>query len=87
MFKTAAGTDVQLDLNPGTHLPLQLRRELRMNSGERVRIVVDIAGYATVDELLLPRTLSLSRNGVLYSERQFVGIQINPPLTPEDFRK
>jgi hypothetical protein len=86
-FRAADGTDVFIDLDSITHLPQRLRRDLRLTDGKVVHLAVATAEYSAVDELTLPRLLTWTRDGTFDTERRFVRLALNPPITVEDFKK
>jgi hypothetical protein len=81
-FQSGKGAQTLLDLDPNTSFPAVIRWGSPTPTNS-----MQLSDYRQIDKLFIPHKLVTLRKGVVYTERQLVRVELNPPLTPEGFAK
>jgi hypothetical protein len=91
-FADPYGDELLMDLDSATNLPARIRyvevirdRDAQPTGQARPRRV-ELGNYASVGRLRLPRSRTTFQDEILLQERRFEVIEINPTLTPADFK-
>jgi len=82
---------VYLDLDRTTRLPVCLRYRLEMRTadgptGEVLEEFLRVDEWQDISGIKIPRHVTRSREGKIYTDYRFTTIQVNPPLTAADFK-
>jgi hypothetical protein len=91
-FVDPYGVDVFVELHPTSHLPQRVRYDevVRDRDGQPTGQTrprrVELGGYAPVGRLHLAHSRTTYQGDTLLQERRVEAIEINPKLTPADFK-
>jgi hypothetical protein len=91
-FRSPEGIDIAVDVDAATNLPFRFRYDtpapsMKAGTAEKLISVLEVGDYRDVGGWHLPHRLTLSRKDRLEMDRQLDTLEVNPPLTADDFRK
>jgi hypothetical protein len=91
-FRSPEGIDIAVEVDAATNLPVRFRYDtpgpsMKAGTTEKLISVLEVGDYRAVGRWHLPHRLTLSRKDRLEMDRQLDTLEVNPPLTADDFGK